>query len=251
MKANLQAMTFFMIAILASKISLAEAGSRARAVALDDEVNLSDLYDSTRGTYFDIELQDHADTERLRREIAESHVRLASVKVGFLDTGVMHKHPALRGSKIIDKDFTGEGVEDLSGHGTLVVLLYLASSVLPRDKVEIYNIKVLDRSKTGYGDSVKKGMRWAAAHGIDVLNVSLGVPKFADPSVCDLAVQLSSKANMIIAASAGNDPDIPMCPAAAANQRGVISVGLEGKKAPTTPTLVTQSKFRFVPVHPL
>ena len=50
------------------------------------------------------------------------------IKVAVIDTGVLSNHPMIRQSLIDFKDFTGEGAEDLSGHGTMVALIMLANS---------------------------------------------------------------------------------------------------------------------------
>jgi len=47
--------------------------------------------------------------------------------MGFIDSGVDANHPQIKGLVIAEKDFTGEGPGDSTGHGTLVVLTALAS----------------------------------------------------------------------------------------------------------------------------
>src|SRR5262245_6096835 len=46
--------------------------------------------------------------------------------LGFIDSGVQADHPQIKGLIAEEKDFTGEGPGDDLGHGTKVVLVYIA-----------------------------------------------------------------------------------------------------------------------------
>jgi hypothetical protein len=46
-----------------------------------------------------------------------------AIAIAFLDSGVMTAHPVISQRLRSSVDFTGEGIEDLNGHGTMVTLL--------------------------------------------------------------------------------------------------------------------------------
>lgn len=139
-------------------------------------------------------------------------------KAAILDTGMLANHPRLRKRIIGSVDFTGEGPEDLNGHGTAVALVLLASSFVP---TKLLNVKVLDRDKVGTKEDLIAGMRWAEKFGVDVINLSLGILQNCD-GTCDVCQEASriARTGVLICAAAGNEG--PTCPARA---DGVIAVG--------------------------
>lgn len=216
----------------------------AHAVSLHD-FKISDVYDKESDTYF----------QPVSIQLANSPLPDVvpapepGTKMAFLDTGLLHSHPLLKNFKIVDKDFTGEGPEDRNGHGTVMTLIAVgvltywlgASSA---SNVQILNVKVLGKDGTGDPKDIKKGMQWAVDNGAQVLNMSFGVPKSADPDICALASKLVKGTGVRIIAAAGNDPSVPMCPAIA---KGVRSAGALELKSPMEPLVVFSSKIAFLP----
>ena len=126
----------------------------------------------------------------------------------------------------------GQTLDDGQGHGTHVAGIAGAArngsgvvGVAPQAKLMI--VKVLDSSGSGSTGSVAEGIRYAAANGARVINLSLGGDG-NDPRLV-AAVQAAGAANSLLVCSAGNDSrDIdqqPSYPAAiaAANLLAVAS----------------------------
>lgn len=101
------------------------------------------------------------------------------VKVAVLDTGYSRHHPDLQRAVHKYKDFTGDGIEDLDGHGTHVAGLVGARcddrgvvGVAPRCRLLI--AKVLNNNGYGRSKWVARGIDWAVAQGADIISMSLG-----------------------------------------------------------------------------
>ena len=126
----------------------------------------------------------------------------------------------------------GQNLSDGYGHGTHVAGIVAAAKnargvvgVAPRARLMI--VKVLDAKGAGTTGAVAEGIRYAAANGARVINLSLSGPE-RDPRLV-AAVQAANEANALLVTSAGNDGvDIdakPAYPAAlpAANLLAVAS----------------------------
>ncbi|MFN2613430.1 MAG: S8 family serine peptidase [Actinomycetota bacterium] len=142
--------------------------------------------------------------------------------VAVVDTGVDLKHPDLRGRIVTGKDFAdGSGsVQDVNGHGTLIAGIVAATtnngigvaSVAPQAK--IMPIRVLGSDGTGTSTNVAEGIRWAAAHGANVINLSLAQEHahglavsdalLHDPDV-DIAINQAVADGLVVVVAAGND----------------------------------------------
>lgn len=104
----------------------------------------------------------------------------AGIIVAVLDTGIDAKHPAFKGVKLIQKDFTKEGNGDREGHGT-----HCAGTIFGREVnglrigvapgVEKALIgKVLGRAG-GSSDQIANAILWAVDNGANVISMSLGI----------------------------------------------------------------------------
>ena len=126
----------------------------------------------------------------------------------------------------------GQDIRDGHGHGTHVAGIVAAASngrgvvgVAPQAKLMV--IKVLDDQLAGNTGAVAEGIRYAAANGARVINLSLGGDD-ADGRMNE-AVEAAADANTLVVASAGNDgrdiDERPSYPAAipAANLLAVAS----------------------------
>ena len=126
----------------------------------------------------------------------------------------------------------GQNLSDGFGHGSHVAGIVAAAQngrgvvgVAPRAKLMI--VKVLDAKGAGTTGGVAEGIRYAAANGARVINLSLSGPE-RDPRLVE-AVKAAGDANALLVTSAGNDgQDIdakPAYPAAlpAANLLAVAS----------------------------
>jgi subtilisin family serine protease len=102
----------------------------------------------------------------------------------------------------------GQNLDDGYGHGTHVAGIVGAArnsrgvvGVAPRAKLMI--VRVLDDRGAGTTGSVADGIRYAAANGARVINLSLSGSE-RDPRLV-AAVQAADAANVLLVASAGND----------------------------------------------
>ena len=126
----------------------------------------------------------------------------------------------------------GQDLDDGDGHGTHVAGIVAAASngrgvvgVAPEAKLMV--VRVLDDNRAGSTGAVAEGIRYAAANGARVINLSLGGDDH-DRRMDD-AVEAAADANALVVASAGNDgrniDERPSYPAAipAANLLAVAS----------------------------
>jgi serine protease len=150
--------------------------------------------------------------------------------VAVIDTGVDFTHPDLEGKVLEGKTFLscgdagcGNGSWDNGhDHGTHVSGIVAAqgdngegvAGVAP--EAEILPVRVLGADGRGSSLDTAIGMRWAADHGADVINMSLGgqpgvqlVGPVLFPEV-QAAVDYAVSKGVVIVASAGND-DFPLC----------------------------------------
>ena len=130
------------------------------------------------------------------------------VRVAVLDTGIDTDHPDLSGQIVSTKDFTGEGIEDVNGHGTHCAGIIAAKlndvgfiGVAP--KTELIIGKVLANDGSGSYDWISDGVLWAFEEGADVISMSLGGPD-STPELFNSIHHVLAQGGKIICA-AGND----------------------------------------------
>ncbi|MBI4032460.1 S8 family peptidase [Candidatus Berkelbacteria bacterium] len=147
--------------------------------------------------------------------------------VAIVDTGIDLDHPDLVGTiagstNIIRAD---RSADDDSGHGTHVAGIVAARNntigvVGVAPSASLLAVKVLDRRGAGYLSDIVAGIDWAADHGADVINLSLGTsvdfPLFHD------AISTAVDQGVVIVAASGNSGGSVLYPAA---YDGVIAVG--------------------------
>ena len=156
--------------------------------------------------------------ELMRIGLAAAHTRVtgAGVRVAVLDTGIDPDHPLLvghvgpGGHDFLDgdddpryepngRDDDGDGlIDEGRGHGTFVASLVLA--VAPG--AEIIPYRVLDSDSRGKASSLAEAIVMAADTGVDVINLSAGMPSRVQ--VVKDAVQYARNMGILVVASAGN-----------------------------------------------
>ncbi|GAA5074253.1 type VII secretion-associated serine protease mycosin [Streptomyces similanensis] len=152
------------------------------------------------------------------------------VTVAVLDTGVEADHPDLAGNVLPTKDLIGFGARpgdrDWARHGTAMAGIIAGHGhgagdadgvmgVAPEAKILPVRVILEDgdsaraRARTTRGGALAEGIRWAADHGADVINLSLGDDSdSAHPEPAeDEAVQYALKKGTVVVASAGNGGD--------------------------------------------
>jgi subtilisin family serine protease len=219
-------------------------------------VTMRDLvYDSGSGRWFgpsDTFAQEEA-LERfygISQEIPEAEQdvqldqRLSGLLTVVVDSGVMHAHPMLQGRVEHEQDFTGEGPEDLHGHGTVVALEISAVRFWP-----LANLKVLDRHANGSAKALRRALKWVGEFArqhpnvVVIANLSVGVYSRrwllwrcrGSCRVCK-AAKAAADAGASVMAAAGNTPGKTACPATVSlhNDRRRRIFAVEAPDVPTS-----------------
>ncbi|MDG9718302.1 type VII secretion-associated serine protease mycosin [Streptomyces sp. DH24] len=149
------------------------------------------------------------------------------VTVAVLDTGVDADHPDLRGNVLTGKDMVGFGARRgdraWARHGTAMAGIVAGHGhgsgngdgvmgVAPEAKILPVRVILEDgdpsraKARKTRGNALAEGIRWAADHGADVINLSLGddsASAHPEPAE-DEAIQYALKKGVVVVASAGN-----------------------------------------------
>jgi subtilisin family serine protease len=154
----------------------------------------------------------------------------AGATIAVVDTGVDLGHPDLSakivpGTDIVAQSAGGQdcpaGPQDENGHGTHVAGIAAAitnngigvAGVAP--DARIMPVRVLDSEGSGSSEDIVKGIRWAADHGANVINMSLGeLPGVGqlqplNQDIEDAVTYAWNKGSLVVAA-AGNE-SFPLC----------------------------------------
>ena len=134
------------------------------------------------------------------------------VIVAITDTGVDYNHPELASKLVLPGynalDGTSNAQDDF-GHGTHVAGIAAAIGNNAAGiagiawGVKILPVKVLDSTGSGSNSAVAGGITWAADHGAQVINLSLG--SSGGSSLLQAAVDYAHAKNVVVVAAAGND----------------------------------------------
>ncbi|HQF94566.1 MAG TPA: S8 family serine peptidase [Microthrixaceae bacterium] len=151
-----------------------------------------------------------------------------SVVIAVVDSGV-NPVSDLAGRVLPGYDFVNgdSDASDDADHGTESALVAAAAGDAGGGTAgmcwscQVLPVKVLDREGVGSMFDVAAGIVWAADHGADVINLSLG-GRFSDSAVTD-ALTYAYARDVVVVASAGNDGKSEKSYPAA--EPGVISVG--------------------------
>jgi hypothetical protein len=161
----------------------------------------------------------------------------ASSPMAIVDSGFMYDHPFLKGCVDADYsvDFTGEGLEDLNGHGTLCALMTTNGGKL---KFRWLNVKVIGQDGLGSEKNLLKALKWLTAYSLrhpdEHLNISLSVGVYSKKwgvfecrgncRVCRAAVKLADTGATLTVA-AGNRAGETSCPAKAGLLHKHVNIG--------------------------
>jgi subtilisin family serine protease len=146
------------------------------------------------------------------------------VVVAVLDTGVDPNQPDLRGALVPGANFvdTGAAPSDDHGHGTAVAAI-IAARTENRQGIagicwlcSVMPVKVLDRTGTGDDSEIAAGVVWAADHGAQVINLSLGGPGDS-PELAAALAYAAGQGAIVIAAAGNGSSDVQFFPAADPN----------------------------------
>ncbi|WP_328503865.1 type VII secretion-associated serine protease mycosin [Streptomyces sp. NBC_00457] len=168
--------------------------------------------------------------EAMHTDEAWQTTKGAGVTVAVLDTGVESDHPDLAGNVLEGKDMIGFGADRgdraWARHGTAMAGIIAGHGhgagngdgvmgIAPEAKILPVRVILEDgdsaraKARNTRGNALAEGIRWAADHGADVINLSLGDDsKSAHPEPAeDEAVQYALKKGSVVVASAGNGGD--------------------------------------------
>lgn len=132
------------------------------------------------------------------------------VRVAIVDTGIDYTHPELKSRYIGGYNFIVDNSDprDDNGHGTHVAGIAAATGNNTNGiagmawGVQLLAAKVLDSDGSGSATSVSQGIIWAADHGANVINLSLGAD--VPSSELSAAVKYAQGKGVLIIAAAGN-----------------------------------------------
>ncbi|MFJ8999383.1 type VII secretion-associated serine protease mycosin [Streptomyces sp. NPDC102359] len=165
--------------------------------------------------------------DALHTDRAWNTTRGAGVTVAVLDTGVEADHPDLDGNVLAGKDLVGfgarEGDEAWARHGTAMAGIIAGHGHGPGNgdgvlgvapEASILPVRVIledkdparAKARSTRGNALAEGIRWAADHGADVINLSLGddsASAHPEPGE-DEAIQYALRKGVVVVASAGN-----------------------------------------------
>jgi len=140
-------------------------------------------------------------------------------RIAVLDTGVDCSHPDLApncapGYNALNP---ASAPSDDGGHGTHVAGIIAGArngkgmaGIAP--EATILPVKVLNSSGTGKVSNIIDGIGWAMRQNIDIINMSLGAPKYSGAQ--EKAVEAARKAGILVVCAAGNDKGRVNYPAA-------------------------------------
>ncbi|WP_329387626.1 type VII secretion-associated serine protease mycosin [Streptomyces sp. NBC_01351] len=193
----------------------------------------------------------------LRAEEAWGTTRGDGVTVAVLDTGVDDSHPDLAGHVLEGTDLVGMGAgrgdRSWARHGTAMASIIAGRGHGPNrgqgvlgvaPQAKILPVRVIleegdpgrAKARESKGGALAEGIRWAADHGADVINLSLGDDSDSAHHEAgeDEAVQYALAKGVVVVASAGNGGetgDRVSYPAAYPGVIAVTAVDRRGRKA--------------------
>lgn len=130
------------------------------------------------------------------------------VDVAILDTGIDTGHCDLALSGGTNCTGKGKGYDDKNGHGTHCAGIATADDnsigvIGAAPNANLYAVKVLDNSGSGYWSWIVCGIDWCMNNEIEVMSMSFGASSMPDD--VDTAISEAYAAGHLLAAAAGND----------------------------------------------
>jgi subtilisin family serine protease len=177
----------------------------------------------------------------------------AGATIAIVDTGVDLNHPDLKDKLLPGADFVSSepctpGAQDTNGHGTHVAGIAAASTnngigvagTAPAAK--ILPVRVLDSTGSGSGADIVNGIKWAADHGAQVINLSigegidvggvLGISSPVDIDAIASGVDYAWQHGAVVVAAAGN-ATFPFCEYPAASAHAICVAATDSTGFPT------------------
>ena len=124
------------------------------------------------------------------------------MKIAVLDSGFDFSQPLQ--NKITNINFTDETNKDENGHGTCIIKLIDSIS----SGLELYSIKILDRTGKGKLSSLKVALLEALNSDVNIINLSLGIEAFIKDSELEILLDKCLSQGIIIVTSESNNGKI-------------------------------------------
>jgi subtilisin family serine protease len=169
----------------------------------------------------------------------------AGATIAVVDTGVDLSHPDLAskllpGVDMVTDETCTPGAQDLNGHGTHVAGIAAAATnhgigvAGTAPSASILPVRVLDSTGSGTGEDISNGIKWAADHGAQVINLSLGndIP-LIDVTGIGPAVDYAWSKGAVIVAAAGNSM-LPLCGYPAASTHAICVAATDSSGFPSS-----------------
>ena len=177
----------------------------------------------------------------------------AGTTIAIVDTGVDLNHPDLKdkllpGVDMVSDETCTPGAQDLNGHGTHVAGIAAASTnngiggAGTAPSAQILPVRVLDSTGSGTGPDIVAGIKWAADHGAQVINLSIGegidvsgiagVSSPVDVAGIGAGVDYAWQRGAVVVAAAGN-ATFPFCEYPAASAHAICVAATDSTGFPT------------------
>jgi subtilisin family serine protease len=134
----------------------------------------------------------------------------SGISIAVLDTGIDADHPDFGNRVVHQKDFSGDGVEDVYGHGTHVAGIAAGAGTVSDGTYvgiapgsSLLNIKVLGDRGFGRISGIIAGIEHAVAKDADVISMSLGGAPQDDGPLAQ-ATNQAVKKGVVAVVAAGN-----------------------------------------------
>ena len=159
------------------------------------------------------------DASDKREPAATKPVSANSFTIGMIDTGIHHKHKALKTASITQENF-GRGDEMTPrNHGTAVASIITGKANPTIYAADVFSGPILFSDV----ESIARAMDWLAGKGVGVMNMSLAGPE--NPVLAETVKRLSDKGHVIVAAVGNNGRQSePLYPASYPEVVGVTAV---------------------------
>ena len=150
-------------------------------------------------------------TRRIRAdEVWEQTTGDDDVVIAVVDTGIDAANADVAGRLTAGYDFVNDDPDpdDDNGHGTAAATIAAGAGDNGTGvaglcwRCRIMPVKVLGGNGDGFLSDAAYGIAWAAEHGADIINVSLGSPETIP--LLESALQVAEDAGALVVASAGN-----------------------------------------------
>lgn len=157
----------------------------------------------------------------INADAAHGVTRGEGARVAVVDTGIDPAHEDLQGRLLPGRDFVqnDDVPQDGDGHGTHVTGIVVAGggngigvgSVAPG--AQVLPVRVLGDDGSGTDAQVARGIDYATAQKVDVINLSLGglpLDAVVGGGEFQASIQRAVDAGIVVVAAAGND-SVPIC----------------------------------------